>query len=100
MSIRVRMNMADLDYARQNLVTRDDWAAVAQLVRQRILERTARGVDAQGRPFAPYSADYDERKREELGSSGVNLTVSGEMLRGITYEVKPGGKGVSLFFAR
>jgi hypothetical protein len=98
--IRVRLNLADLDYARQNLVTRQDWDAVAQLIRSRILERTARGVDAQGQPFAPYSASYDEAKREQLGSSGVNLTVSGEMLRAITYEVKPGGKGVSLFFAR
>jgi hypothetical protein len=98
--ITVRRNTAELDYARANLVTRDDWAAVAQLIRQRIIERTARGVDAKGVPFTAYTAEYEERKRDELGSAGVNLTVSGEMLRAMTYEVKPGGKGVTLFFAR
>ena len=99
--IRVRRNAADLDYARQNLVTRDDMVAVAQLVRQRIIERTARGVDASGQPFAPYSDGYAARKREELGTGGrPDLTVSGEMLRNITYEVAANNLSVSLFFAR
>lgn len=98
--ITVRRSTADLDYARANLVTREDMAAVGQLVRQRILERTARGVDAEGRPFAPYSDRYAETKRGELGTSGVDLTVSGEMLRAITYEVRADGKAVTLFFAR
>lgn len=98
--IKVRQSFADLDYARANLVTREDMVAVAQMIRQRIVERTARGVDASGRPFTSYSKDYAERKREELGTAGVNLTVSGEMLRAITFEVRPDHKGVSLFFAR
>ena len=98
--ITVRRNVADLDYARANLLTREDIVAVAQMIRQRIVERTARGVDASGRPFAPYSKDYAETKREQLGTAGVNLAVSGEMLRAITYEVHPGNRGVSLFFAR
>lgn len=98
--IKVRQSFADLDYARQNLLTREDMVAVAQMIRQRIVERTARGVDASGRPFAPYSPGYEKRKRDELRTSGVNLTVSGEMLRAITYEVHPGNRGVSLFFGR
>lgn len=99
--IRVSRNFADIEYAKRNLVTRDDMAAVGQLVRQRIIERTARGVDASGQPFAAYSPDYAERKREELGGSGSpDLMVSGEMMRNITIEVRPDGKAVSLFFAR
>lgn len=99
--IRVSRNFAEIDHARRNLVTRDDMAAVGALVRQRIVERTARGVDASGQPFAAYSPDYAERKREELGGSGSpDLMVSGEMLRNITIEVRPDGKAVSLFFAR
>ena len=81
------------------LTTKDDMLAVGQLVRQRILERTARGLDAAGRPFAPYSVDYGEAKREALGSSGtVDLTVSGEMLRAITIEATD--RTVRLSFAR
>lgn len=99
--INVRLNLVALDEARRNLVTRDDMVAVGQLLRQRIIERTARGVDAEGQPFQPYSADYADAKREALGTaSPVNLTVSGEMLRALVYEVRPDNKAVSLFFAR
>jgi hypothetical protein len=95
--ITVRRNFIALE--RPVLTTRDDMAAVGQLVRQRILERTARGVDAEGRPFAPYSEGYRDRKREELGATGnVDLTVSGEMLRAITMDVTD--KKVTLYFAR
>ena len=79
----------------------EDMAAVGQLVRQRIVERTARGVDASGQPFAAYSEGYAKRKREELGASGSpDLMVSGEMLRNITFDVRPDGKAVSIFFGR
>lgn len=99
--IRVSRNFADIDNARRNLVTRDDMAAVGALVRRRIEERTARGVDASGQPFAAYSDGYGKRKREKMGASGVpDLYVSGGMLGAITIEVRPDGKAVSLFFAR
>lgn len=99
--IRVRTNLAALDHARRNLLTREDLAAVGQMVRQRILERTARGVDASGHPFQAYSTGYAQTKRDDLGSaSPVNLMVSGEMLRAITYEVRPSLTGVDLYFAR
>lgn len=99
--IRVSRNFADIEHAKRSLVTREDMAAVGQLVRQRIVERTARGVDASGQPFAAYSEGYAKRKREELGASGSpDLMVSGEMMRNITIEVRPDGKAVSLFFAR
>lgn len=99
MPITVRRTNVDLRDV--NVVTPEDMAAVGQFVRQRILERTARGVDASGQPFQPYSEGYAKTKREALGSSGaVDLTVSGEMLRAITYEVGADGRSVSIFFAR
>lgn len=97
MGLTVRRNFLDLRQVR--LVTREDMAAVGQLMRTRILERTARGIDAHGQPFAPYSALYADTKREQLGSGGtVDLMVSGEMQRAITYEATE--KSVTLFFAR
>lgn len=97
MGVTVRRNFIALE--KPMLTTREDMAAVGQLVRQRILERTARGVDANGQPFAPYDETYRDRKREELGATGgVDLTVSGEMLRAITMDVTD--KKVTLYFAR
>lgn len=97
MPITMRRNFLPLD--RLDLVTREDMAAVGQFVRSRILERTARGVDAEGQAFAPYSERYAAVKRDELGATGaVDLMVSGEMLRAITYEARP--SGVTLYFAR
>lgn len=95
--ITVRRNFLDL--RETPLVTREDMVAVGQMIRQRILDRTARGVDAQGQPFQVYSEGYAEQKREALGSSGVvDLTVSGEMLRAMTIEATD--KSVSIYFAR
>ena len=97
MSIRVRRNFQDV--LQVQLVTREDMSAVGQYVRQRILERTARGVDASGQAFQSYSPGYAERKQEQLGSSGaVDLMVSGEMLRAITYEATD--RRVVVFFSR
>lgn len=97
MGLTVRRSFQDLRLA--PLTTREDMAAVGQLIRQRILERTARGVDASGQPFQAYSGGYAETKREQLGTGGVvDLMVSGEMQRAITYEATE--KSVTLFFAR
>lgn len=91
----------NLDLRQIQLVTKDDMAAVGQYIRQRILERTARGVDASGQPFQAYSDGYAKEKRESLGSGGaVDLMVSGEMQRAISYEVAPDAKSVKVFFAR
>lgn len=97
MGMRVRKNFVALD--KPVLTTRDDMLAVGDLIRRRIMERTARGVDAQGQPFAPYSEGYRDQKREELGATGgVDLMVSGEMLRAMTLEATD--KKVTIFFAR
>jgi hypothetical protein len=91
---KANLNLRDVRFT-----TREDMVAVGQMIRQRIVERTARGVDAEGQPFAPYVTEYADAKRKELRSAGtVDLTVSGEMLRAITLEATD--KTVSLFFAR
>lgn len=95
--ITVRRNFVPLTSL--PLTTVEDMAAVAQLIRQRILERTARGVDASGQPFQPYSEGYAARKREELGTGGTpDLTVSGGMLNAIVYEVTD--RTARLYFSR
>lgn len=48
-----------------------------------IKERTAKGIDKNGVPFAPYSKDYIESKPFAIARkspSNVNLKLSGEML--------------------
>jgi hypothetical protein len=89
----------NLDFRDVRFTTREDMAAVGQMIMRRIVDRTARGVDAQGNPFAPYTTEYAEAKRKGIRSSGtVDLTVSGEMLRNMTMEATD--TSVSLFFAR
>ena len=56
---------------------------VGLLARERILRRTAAGEDVRGYPFRRYSAGYEKRKDKAVGVRGVNLQVSGEMLRAI-----------------
>jgi len=49
-------------------------------IRQRVLDRTARGEDFMGRPFVAYSQKYADYKRKTTGTDVVNLRLSGEML--------------------
>lgn len=50
--------------------------------REMIVRHTLAGVDATGASFAPYSANYATRKQAYTQTAaGVNLTVSGNMLR-------------------
>lgn len=65
------------------LLTAQDMRDVGALVRERIVTRTLRGQDAEGQAFAPYSEGYATRKREALGTSRVDLRVSGEMVNAI-----------------
>lgn len=61
------------------LVTKADMRELGLLARELIIRRTIAGQGVDG-PFAPYSEGYAKRKRAALGSSGVNLQVSGNML--------------------
>ncbi len=62
------------------LVTKADMRELGLLARERIIRRTLRGESASGGAFAPYSEGYAEVKRAALGTSTVNLQVSGDML--------------------
>lgn len=69
---------------------RDTMREAALLARERILRRTAIGMDAHGMPFRKYSPAYAKAKQRATGTMGVNLSLTGEMLRAIkVLEVKP-----------
>lgn len=65
------------------LTNRDLMREVGLLARERILRRTASGLDQDDAPFHPYSAAYALQKAKELGPGIVNLQVSGGMLGAI-----------------
>ena len=101
MAVTITRNFPPLTAAK--LLTEEDFRSVGQLLRQRIIQRTEAGVDAQGAAFAAYNPDYALAKgRELLGAEAsyttVDLTVSGEMLRAIDIEATD--KSVTLFFNR
>lgn len=81
MPVRVRVNFAPL--ADFPISTKEIMREVGLLARERILRRTASGVDQFDHAFAPYSPGYALQKSKELGSSRVNLQVSGAMLNAI-----------------
>jgi hypothetical protein len=66
------------------LTTKELMTEIGLLAREMIVRRTAAGKDADGQSFQPYSAAYAKRKAEELGTSQVNLQVSGRMLNALT----------------
>ena len=80
MGITVRKNFS---LKAIKLTTKADMEAIGRLARERIIRRTVMGQAPGGGAFAPYSPGYAKQKAAELGSSAVNLTVSGEMLRAI-----------------
>lgn len=72
--------------------TADDMREIGLMVRERIVRRTLRGVDADGVQFEPYSEGYALQKAKALGSAApVNLQVSGAMLNQLQIvKVEPG----------
>lgn len=74
----------DFDLANLELVTEADMREVGLLAREQIVRRTLRGLAADGSPFAPYSRGYAKAKARALGTSAVNLQVSGAMLNDLT----------------
>ena len=81
------------------LTDRETMRAIGELVRERITRRTLAGQDVEGQPFEPYSDGYAKRKSEALGTTRVDLAVSGEMLGGLTI-VNVTDKSVTLGFSR
>ena len=72
-------DLADIEF-----VTAEDMRQVGLLARERIVRRTMAGRDAQGAAFRPYSPGYAKAKAEALGTTAVNLQVSGNMLNDLT----------------
>ena len=78
-------------------LTKEDFQAIGFMIRDAIIDRTERGVDAQNRPFTPYSQSYaKQRSKEGLESSVVNLQVSGRMLEAI--KVLATHKSVTVYY--
>jgi len=71
--------------------TREDRLYVAERQKARIIARTGRGIDFNGRSFQQYSAAYKKRK-EKSGRNGgrVDLTWSGRMLKALVTRADPG----------
>lgn len=65
------------------------WQRVGDRIRELILSRTAAGISAEGRDFAPYSPEYEKEK-----SGGVDLRVTGLMLDSLS--VNSSDSGVTL----
>lgn len=59
--------------------------------RTRLIADTQSGKTASGGALKAYSSAYAEWKREKTGSSTVNLTLSGELMRAIVLAAIPGG---------
>lgn len=77
--------------------SRTVWAEIASELRKQILVRTARGTDADGKPFSPYSKGYAEyRKKHGRAASKPNLFFSGTMLASMDFVARE--DGVRLFF--
>lgn len=70
---------------------------IGDLAIRLIRTRTQAGKDREGKPFVPYTPAYAEKKAQELGGGGVNLTVSGRMLNDMAITSVAPGK-VSLGF--
>ena len=78
MPVIITRNFGPLDEL--ELTTSELMREVGLLARERILRRTAAGMDAEGRPFRAYSEGYAKQK----GTTRVDLKLSGAMLNAIT----------------
>lgn len=72
-------------------------ARLGALAQFRIKERTGKGIDVHGRPFAPYSDEWGEARREKgRQTSRPDLNFSGRMWGGLDQSAAEGT--VELFF--
>ncbi len=76
--VRVRRNFPPL--TKLELVDHALMQEVGKLIVTMVRRRTLKGLDADGRAFKPLSPGYAKQKREALGSTRADLSVSGRML--------------------
>lgn len=87
------LNVA-LNLAKSLAPTAGDLLYAAERQRARIITRTGRGVDVDGRAFTPYKPAYAARKAKTGRNSGtVDLTWSGRMLQALVS--RAGGREIS-----
>jgi hypothetical protein len=70
-----------LEHAAQ--VTEVDLELAGEMMRSTILEKTARGVDVDGTPFAPYAPAYAKKRTKSGRNAKVDLLWSGKMLQAL-----------------
>ncbi len=68
-------------------VTKQDLIELGQFATTLILTRTKRGLDADGKPFHPYTEDYAKARSSRGLSSTPDLAVTGHMLGGMAPDV-------------
>jgi hypothetical protein len=71
MPIRIRSSGIRLD--KRKLITEALMKEIGDMAVEEIVSRTESGVDADGKPFKAYSADYAKRKVADGGLGRVNL---------------------------
>ncbi len=91
---RVRVNLPEQ-------LTPDQQAAAADLIVERIVERTNQGKDKNGRPFAKYSEAYKHSLDFKIAgkSDHVDLQLSGDMLAALA-PLKSTKKWIEVGFER
>lgn len=83
MGAQVKVTRAFGSLEHLELITADDMREIGLLAREQIVRRTMSGVDVDGSAFEPYSPGYATAKAKALGTTAVNLQVSGGMLNDI-----------------
>jgi hypothetical protein len=78
MSVTILRNFPPLTDLK--LTSRELMHEVGLLARDLIYQRTISGRDQSDAPFAPYSRAYAETKARAVGTTEVNLQLSGAML--------------------
>lgn len=79
----------------QNKLKQNKLPLLGNQIQDGIMKRTQSGLDANLKPFKPYSKQYAKYKSEKYGST-VNLTETQKMLNGITYKKIP--NGIRMYF--
>jgi hypothetical protein len=75
---------------------KDDWERVGKLLRDRIVQRTLKGLDENEQAFAPYSASYIKQLIAAGEPTQVDLRLTGAMLDAIGFEATSGGVTLTL----
>ncbi len=88
--------MKKVNFAKyQTKLKRNNIVLLGNQIHDGIMKRTQSGLDANLKPFKPYSKQYAKYKSEKYGST-VNLTQYDHMLAAITHKKIP--NGIRMYF--